>query len=315
MQPFRTILFAADFSERSKEAFRVACALADETRTRLFVVSVVERMPVVEQPVGFGESGGVVPLGGADQAHHEAVKERLREVYTPHRPVDVLYQTREGLAAEELLRTASEIGADLIVLGTHGRTGLRRLLAGSVAEAVLRGARCPVLALRSPELPRATEDLRVILHPTDFSPCSESALRVARSLARDHGARLIVLHVAPLEVLIDGTTAVAWDPQSYRDALEQARGRIEGTDLKYPVETRLGRGDEVTEILQAAQEVECGLIVLGTHGRTGLGRLLMGSVAEAVLRRAACPVLVVKDRRTEPEASSAPPAEKAVASR
>ncbi len=75
---------------------------------------------------------------------------------------------------------AEEIDSDLIVMGTHGRTGLRGLLAGSVAIAVLRGARCPVLALRSAEHPRETKEIRVILHPTDFSVDSEAALKVAR---------------------------------------------------------------------------------------------------------------------------------------
>jgi nucleotide-binding universal stress UspA family protein len=294
MNPFRTMLIAADSSEGSLEAFRVACSLAREDRTRVVVLHVLEPNYVPEEPVYFGQQTGRYVRVARDPAEIEATKDRLREAYAPDRALDVEYETREGATAEEILRCSEEIGCDLIVMGTHGRTGLRRLLAGSIAEAVLMGARCPVLALRSPDLPRKREQIQVILHPTDFSECSEPALRVARSLARDHGARLILLHVTPPDAVLYGTMAVGVNPRAERDSLEVIRGRLEGPDLKHPVEARLGRGGAAPEILRVAEEVGCGLIVMGTHGRTGLGRLLMGSVAETVLRRARCPVIAVK---------------------
>jgi nucleotide-binding universal stress UspA family protein len=231
-------------------------------------------------------------------------------MYAPNRPLDVQYQTRAGEATLEILRTASEVGSDLIVMGTHGRTGLSWLLAGSVAIAVLRGAHCPVLAIRSPEVPRESEDIRVILHPTDFSASSEAAVRVAHVLARDLGARLIILHVASLAVLTDGTPAAEIDPRVYRDALENVRNRLDTADLKYPVETQISRGFAAEGILQAAEEVGCDLIVMGTHGRTGLKRALMGSVAESVLPKACCPVLVVKTVPHDAAATSDRPADK-----
>ena len=84
------------------------------------------------------------------------------------------------------------------------------------------------------------------------------------------------------------------DLRFYQDALEEVRGRLDGPDLNNPVETRLRQGDAAEEILSSAEELGCDLIVMGTHGRSGLGRLLMGSVAESVLRKARCPVLTVK---------------------
>ena len=84
------------------------------------------------------------------------------------------------------------------------------------------------------------------------------------------------------------------DPGAYREALAEECRLVDGPDLKYPVETRLARGDAAEEILSAAAELDCGLIVMGTHGRTGLSRLLMGSVTEYVVPRAECPVLAVK---------------------
>jgi nucleotide-binding universal stress UspA family protein len=119
-------------------------------------------------------------------------------------------------------------------------------------------------------------------------------MKVARALARDLGARLLVLHVTPPAILMDGTVAGAVDPSTFRASLEELGSSLDGPDLKYPVETRLSLGLDREEILRTAQEVGCDLIVMGTHGRSGLGRLLMGSVAEAVLPRASCPVMVVK---------------------
>src|SRR5262249_46020798 len=158
-------------------------------------------------------------------------------------------QVREGEIPAEILRMAAEVGADLIVMGTHGRTGLRRLLAGSIATAVLREAHCPVLALRSPAGTHQAKDIQVILHPTDFSEGYAAALQVARSLAGDLGARLIILHVAPVAMPMDGSMAAEIDPQSYRDALVGIRDRLDGPDMKYRVEARLGRGFDREEIL------------------------------------------------------------------
>ena len=294
MQPFATILFAADFSENSKEAFRAAWSLAVENETRLVVLHVVEPNWVAADPVCYGQISVQFHAAEPDKAHHAALRRKLRDEYMPDRPIEVDYQTREGEAAVEILRMAKEWGSDLIVMGTHGRTGMSRLLAGSVAIAVLRGAHCPVLALRSLEKPRHAKEIRVILHPTDFSVDSEVALRVARELARAHGARLIILHVAVLQVHMDGTVTDAIDARFCTDALENLRKRVDGPDLKHPVETMLGRGFPFEHITQRADEVGCDLIIMGTHGRTGLSRLLMGSVAENVLPRANCPVLVVK---------------------
>ncbi len=136
--------------------------------------------------------------------------------------------------------------------------------------------------------------IRTVLHPTDFSERSEFAFRLACSLARDYGARLVVLHVAEPPTAVAGEGVVmlppAFDLEPLRERLQQLRPE----DLKIPVEHRLVQGDAATEILRVAGEAKCDLIVMGTHGRTGLGRLLMGSVAEQVVRKASCPVLTVK---------------------
>ncbi len=294
MQPFRNILFAADFSENSKEAFRMVCSLAGETTTRLTVLHVVEPNLVAEEPVYFGQARVQYYDAGRDQAVLDSLQAELREVYAPNRPLDVQYVVREGEPADEVLRMAAEAESDLIAMGTHGRTGLRWLLAGSVATAVMRKAQCPLLAFRNPEVIHERGEVRTILHPTDFSAGSEPSLDVARSLARGFGARLILVHVMPLELISSETMTGPVDPLAFKNALDELQKRVDGPDLKYPVETELTRGYAGDEIVRVAKERSCDLIVMGTHGRTGLGRLLMGSVAEFVLPRASCGVLAVK---------------------
>jgi nucleotide-binding universal stress UspA family protein len=136
--------------------------------------------------------------------------------------------------------------------------------------------------------------IRTILHPTDFSTRAEAALDTALSLARDHGARLIILHIEPPDSLAEGTFDTPRDPRAVQRAIDQIRARVEGTGSTAPLEILVHEGDPLEEILRTADERHCDMIVLGTHGRTGLGRLMMGSMAEEVVRRARCPVLTVK---------------------
>jgi nucleotide-binding universal stress UspA family protein len=141
--------------------------------------------------------------------------------------------------------------------------------------------------------------IRTILHPTDFSERSESAFRLACALARDHGARLLVLHVVPPPQSVGSGEMPVTFPLSpaYREELEDQLRRFKAADPKLRVTCHtchLEEGFAADEILRNAQAVNADLIVMGTHGRTGLGRLLMGSVAEEVVRKAACPVLTVK---------------------
>jgi nucleotide-binding universal stress UspA family protein len=128
--------------------------------------------------------------------------------------------------------------------------------------------------------------VQTILHPTDFSERSACAFQLACALARDRGARLIVLHVVPVPTL--------QEKFAYREEVEEALGRIRAPDPQVRLERRLEVGDAAARILEAAQAIPCDLIVMGTHGRRGLGRALLGSVAEQVVRLAPCPVLTVK---------------------
>jgi nucleotide-binding universal stress UspA family protein len=137
------------------------------------------------------------------------------------------------------------------------------------------------------------QPIRSILHPTDFSEHSEWAFHLASALARDHGARLIVLHVNPTPVF-RGELVTEAHPNRYHD---QVWNKLQGLIVPgpgVPLECQLADGKPQDEILRVARENHCDLIVLGTLGRTGLPRLVMGSVAEQVMRKASCPVLTVR---------------------
>jgi nucleotide-binding universal stress UspA family protein len=148
--------------------------------------------------------------------------------------------------------------------------------------------------------------IHTILHPTDLSDRSEFAFRLACALARDYGARLILLHVTSRPVIGYVEGLVPPQSESRLRALHEELHRLSVPDPRISVEHRLREGDPVAEILAVAQESSADLIVMGTHGRTGLARLLMGSVAEQVVRRAACPVLTVKTPFPETVAAMEP---------
>jgi universal stress protein A len=141
--------------------------------------------------------------------------------------------------------------------------------------------------------------IHTILHPTDFSARSDAAFRLACSLARDHHGHVVVLHVVPPPVA-HGEIVARRQDDSFYEELHRSLNRMHAPDPETPVMSRLEEGDPAREILRVAEEVEADLIVMGTHGRTGLSRLLLGSAAEEVMRHATCPVLTVKSPAAHP---------------
>ena len=136
--------------------------------------------------------------------------------------------------------------------------------------------------------------IRTILHPTYFSENSALAFRLACALARDYDARLIVLHVGGPPIVIYGEGVLPIPTEDYLGTLRAQLLEVQPHGPKINVEHHLIEGEASTEILRAANEMKADVIFMGTHGRTGLARLVMGSVAEKVVRRAPCPVVTVK---------------------
>lgn len=147
--------------------------------------------------------------------------------------------------------------------------------------------------------------IHTILHPTDFSPQSASALHVACALARDHGAHLVLLHVATEPLRTFGEMGFPPPIDDCKDTLlEQLQG-LEVHDAELRLSHRLEEGEPAEEILRVANLCGADLIVMGTHGRRGLARLLMGSVAARVVRGAPCPVLTLREPFVPAEISAA----------
>lgn len=137
--------------------------------------------------------------------------------------------------------------------------------------------------------------IKTILHPTDFSEPSQAAFELARALARDYQARLIFTHVQAASEVAVGEFGITPPPlEEEVEELQEKLFALEPADENLPTEHFFLTGDPATEIVRLATENDCDLIVMGTHGRSGLGRMLMGSVAEQVMRRAPCPVLTIK---------------------
>ena len=143
--------------------------------------------------------------------------------------------------------------------------------------------------------------IKTVLYATDFSPNSETAFGLACALARDYGAKLVIQHVImPPSALAYREMVLRGELNEGFEAIEKKLRAVRPRDTGLAVEHRLTQGDAAQEILRLAGEVKADLVIMGTHGRTGLGRL-MGSVAEKVVRQAPCPVLTLKAAAPAPD--------------
>ncbi len=309
-----TILVPTDLSPSSLPALELAILLApliDAQVTLLYVVDNRQLMPI-PLPVD------VDP----DHIRHEMLKQAYEALQTladeRRQGVVLTCHVRLGRPEDEILAEAEQISADMILMTTHGRSGLAHLVMGSVAERLLRGARCPVLTLRSggplhkvkraPEqngaLARPPVELpRRILVGVDLSSASLPALQHAGWLATHLGAEVTVQHVvditySTLPYLMGAGTGVDLHEQlivragdALSEFLQQNASVLPPVILN--AATTLRMGDAARELELTAEELAAGLVVIGSHGRRGFRRWLMGSVAEQVVRVSPCPVCVV----------------------
>ncbi len=302
MPQIQTILVPTDFSDFAAHAFDLALDLARRHHAEIHLLHTIHEIDVrtwdwitVTMPKEEEEIREELEADNAQQlatfvAEHDT------------RGVKVLPVTQWGRApAEAIVAYAGEMSADLIVIGSHGRRGLRRMLVGSVTEEVVHTAPCPVLVAHVPE--PASAPVRRILVPTDFSASGVPALEWAETLASGYGARLVLLHVledfAPMEPyeVTFGTLIDEVLPQMEEYAqkeLERTAATLAGKGLD--VETHVVHGRPADAILDFAGDQDIDLLAMASHGRTGLERLLLGSVAARVMRSAPCPVLIVKPR-------------------
>jgi nucleotide-binding universal stress UspA family protein len=205
---------------------------------------------------------------------------------------------------EEILAQLGATHADLLVIGTHGRSGFQRLFLGSVTEKVIRKATCPTLVVppRAPDVPSGSPiQFRRILCAVDFSDSSLEALAYAINIAEEADAKLTALHVVEVPPVLVGEPAVPVpDLSSVReaaaaDARRKLHGLIPEEARTYcAVDTAVVEGRAYREILRHATEQQSDLIVMGVHGRGTLDLLVFGSTTHHVIRASTCPVLIIR---------------------
>lgn len=302
MVQIKHILCPVDFSEVSRHAFDRALAMARSYNSEIRVLHVLptpSHVPAVPYgPEGPGPFGFEVP------DRPRALSELSRFLHIEH-PGDVTIRQEvieAGSVHKEILVQASRTSADLIVMGTHGRSGVDHLFLGSVAEKTLRTSPIPVLTVppKAPDASAAGLPFRSILCAVDFSQDSARALAYSASLAQQTGGRLTIMHVVELMPVPYDPMVGSFDIEGFRKATvmaarqelqEYAATVTAGTGI---TETVLGQGKPYTEILREAGGRSADLIVAGVHGRSALDRLVFGSTTEHLVRRATCPVLTVR---------------------
>ncbi|HEY6152963.1 MAG TPA: universal stress protein [Candidatus Udaeobacter sp.] len=203
---------------------------------------------------------------------------------------------------DEICRLGQTIPADLVVMPTHGRTGLKHVFLGSTAERIVQHSSCPVLVTRGSALQANNGSrfrIKTILVPVDFSKCSREGLRYAIGFANEFGNRIILLHATYLGYVYscDGTAIydVPGLQKAARETAErQMRELVRSANFgAVKFETAFTEGSPVLDICAFAKDHDVDLIITSTHGLTGFTHVLIGSIAEQVVRHAPCSVLVV----------------------
>ena len=297
----KRILCPVDFSEPSAHALDQAAQLARWYGARLTVLHV--RPTVVPHP-DISAEGHMAPWLVAElETLRLRVLAACADAVSAGVQVDAV--TAAGEPVHEILSHAHTLAADLIVLGTHGLSGFRHLVLGSVTEKVLRRAACPVLTV-PPRASSVHSEFRRLLCAVDFSDCSERAVTFAATLARRAGATLSLLHVIEWpwhESTMPETPGVpvaqAHAMADYRRYLETgASERLAAIGAAAvpdrPVATSVTFGRPYVELLDAARRSGTDLIVLGVRGRGPVDLGFFGSTANHVVRSATCPVLTVR---------------------
>jgi nucleotide-binding universal stress UspA family protein len=288
----RQVLCATDLSPASEPAWQTAQRLGQLFGAEVLVLHVVPPVPIPMEGY-FPPQMYQEVVEGARREAEASLAALVAGVSNP--PLKVRSRVVEGSPAERIVDVAGEESADLIVVGTRGRTGLGRLLVGSVADRVVRTARCP----------GATRTTRIgrILYATDFSPTARAAWPWVLALANTSGAGVDLLHVTVqpvpdrhLSPELLGRMAKLLEEQAQTEAerfLQDAGRTWPGGLPRERVQVLISHGVVGDQVVHWAQERRADLIVMGTHGWSGLVRWMLGSVSHHVIQTARCPVLTV----------------------
>ena len=293
------ILYPTDFSRCANQAFWHAIYLSRKYKAELHMLKAI----VLHEDDPYHPTSLLPDINEAHKQLKELSYQKMDYMLESYHAADIKVKKSEerGIAsASVILEYAKKNNIDLIVMGTHGRRGIKHMLLGSVAEEVVRRAFCPILTIREQTQPKRLEDLEKILVPIDFSDHSFEALSYAKEIAIVYQAKLQFLHVVekieyPAFYVTGENTIFDLVPDIKIKSIEAMKRILKETkkpniDLDFVVVD----GYAAYEIVKYAEKHETDLIVITTHGLTGLEHFLLGGVAEKVIRRASCPVFTVK---------------------
>jgi nucleotide-binding universal stress UspA family protein len=300
MITFERILCPTDLSEASVPSLKYASALARRYRAHVTVLHVVPSF----EPMTVPSAGFMYPMQVVSPMSRDEVLREMHKLVAGAgvEATNMTFVAEAGDPARMIVEQSLAAATDLVVMGTHGRSGFERLLIGSVAEKVLRKAPCPVLLVPPHAAVGTSADVtfRNILCPVDFSPSALQALGFALELAREGKATVRVLYAVELLPEEELRTNAHFNVPEYRQhVVEDALGRLNTllageSRSSIAVEPMVAVGRAYREILRVAADAPTDLIVMGAQGRGGLGLTLFGSTTQQVVRAATCPVLTVR---------------------
>ena len=301
MLSIKNILFPTDFSNCASQALEHALFLAKCFNAKLHLFHAI----VLHQR---DPHNPVFHFPDLDKLH-EKLKKTARERMDgdlqasgeSQKEVEIVMEEARGISAANLiLKYADDHSINLIVMGTHGRRGLGYMFLGSIAQEVVRRSSCPVFTVRESEKPKRPGKTDLILSPIDFSDHSIMAMLTAREAAKLYNAKLQVLHVieeTEHPAFYGLSREFVWGLRA--DIIDRSKKELNRIfdEFKEPGVTwnfQIKTGHVANEILEYALENGVDLIVIATHGLSGLKHFFLGGVADKVIRRAPCPVLAVK---------------------
>lgn len=289
MGRYRKILVAVDGSDSSTNAFRQACKIVREDKSWITVITVI---PLYQDQFEILSTKEKI-----SKKLHEEGEKILSKISEIAKQEDIFIRTQilEGIAFQSITDFAEEGGYDLIVMGRHGITRLEKTLIGSVTARVIGHSQKDILIVPQ----NSAVGWNKILLPTDGSRYSITAAEKAANLATSYGGQLIILSVVDVteEFSTEAPGVVEHLVNKARKFVEELKNRAEAEGITATTLVREGETHEV--ITSLSKEYNCDVIVMGSHGRTGIKRLLMGSVAEKVIGYAPCPILITKTVKGE----------------
>lgn len=282
------VLMATDFSHCSDTALTYGMDFAHLFGAQAEVVYV---MPTEEYVIA--GTDGIIAAREATRRDLLDLRNRLRRSDPFDHDDEFQLSLLEGPVAESLLQHASAHHADLIVVGTHGRGELGKIVLGSVAENIFRHSPVPVLTIGpNTHRPRRTNEVRQILAPCDLTPKSHAGLRFACALAEAHKSRLTVLHVVNKSEEATGVDASRVKDGVAHNLAEIVGAQVDKVDVDYQVEF----GKVAPSILSVASGIDADLIIVGVRPSSGVLDRLMWPIAYELVRDARCPVLTIRGK-------------------